>query len=682
MSRSRGSFARRLTGVAATVIVFAGMVWGGASGALAAPRAAKTAQIRYAIGKPACKAPKHQGIAQCFAMRRVFVKAGTPGAHRVKANVAPSPGPSGGLTPAELASAYGYSTAGGVGTTVAIVDAFNDPNIEADLQTFDTKYGLSTCTKANGCLRVVSQTGSTTALPPNDTTGWSAEEALDVETVRAVCPNCKILLVETTSASYANLAAGVNEAVALGAKIISNSYGGPESGMPSTYRAAYDHPGVVITASTGDNGWFNWDTVNKGGVSANMPNAPASLNTVVAVGGTSLFLSQSGSRASETVWNNDGQADFYGSQISNLTGASGGGCSTLFTAQPWQSNVPGFAATTCGHQRLNADIAAVADPLTGFDIYDSFTCASGCVPGAGWYTYGGTSLAAPLVAAMWALAGGAAGVNYPSLYPYGHLADATKSLYDVTVGGNGYCDGLAVGQCNGGLSGPSNPNSYGFGMIDCDYADTAQPGTPSTGVAQCDAAPGYDGPTGVGTPIGLNALKPASFAVITVPGFLPVGSSALFSGALSKDPYPNGAVTGYTWSWGDGTKNSTGIAATHTYAAGTWTITLREVEKYGAISTTTARVTLGAKPTAVLTAPSTVTHGVAASFGGGHSTDTNTGGKITSYSWTWGDGTTTKTASTDVTHTYALAGSRTVTLTVTDNYGNVSAPVSRTIKVG
>ena len=307
MLRNRVSSARRFAVVLASAVVVAGMAWGGASGALAAPgRGSKTTQVRYAIGKPACKAPRKPGFAQCFAMRRVFVKAGTPGAHRVKANVAPSPGPSGGLTPAELASAYGYSTAGGVGTTVALVDAYNDPNIEADLQTFDTKYGLSTCTKANGCLRVVGQTGSTTALPPNDTTGWSAEEALDVETVRAVCPNCRILLVETTSNSYANLAAGVNEAVTLGAKIISNSYGGPESGLPTTFYSAYDHPGVVITASTGDNGWFNWDTINVGGVSANMPNAPASLNTVVAVGGTSLDLNQTGGRASETVWNNDG----------------------------------------------------------------------------------------------------------------------------------------------------------------------------------------------------------------------------------------------------------------------------------------------------------------------------------------------------------------------------------------
>src|SRR5262249_39108825 len=157
-----------------------------------------------------------------------------------------------------------------------------------------------------------------------------------------------------------------------------------------------------------------------------------------------------------TVWNNLGPSNYYGSQL-NITGASGGGCSTLFTAQPWQQVAPGYNTTTCGTKRLAADIAAVGDPLTGFDIYDSYTCASKCVPFAGWFTSGGTSLAAPIVAAMWALAGVPAGVDYPSLLYYGHLKDTTPSLYDVTVGGNGYCDGKPTGQCDGNSSGPLNP---------------------------------------------------------------------------------------------------------------------------------------------------------------------------------------------------------------------------------
>lgn len=626
----------------------------------------------YAKGVPVCRkpAPGHRG---CFAMRRVVVSSKTPGAHAF--TVSATPGPAGGLTPAELASAYGYSTAGGAGQTVGIVDAFNDPNIETDLGTFDTQYGLTACTRANGCLTVVGQTGSKTALPADDTTGWSAEESLDVEAVRAVCPNCKILLVETNDSFNANLDAGVNTAVAMGAKVVSNSYGGPEAGVTATDIAAYNHPGVVITASTGDNGWFDWDRVNVGGISANMPSTPASLNTVVSVGGTSLNLTQAGGRASEAVWNNDGPQDFYGSNL-GLTGATGGGCSTLINAKSWQSHVPGYAATTCGTRRLAADVAAVADPLTGFDIVDSFACG-GC-PAAGWSTFGGTSLSAPLVAAMWALAGGAGGAANPSLSLYGHLKDLTPSLYDVTVGGNGYCDGETVGDC-----GTTNPNSLGFGMIDCEYTSTASPGTPSTGTAQCDAAPGYDGPTGVGTPKGLTVFKPVQYAVLTLPTTLPLNTPEVFTASKSVDPYPGGTITSYLWKWGDGTPNSSGISPTHTYtAAGTYSVSLSEVDSYGAKAARIVKVTLGAKPTAVITAPTTITHAIAATFSGASSTDTNTGGRITSYHWSWGDGTTTTTSSASVAHTYVAAGSKTVTLTVKDNYGNTSVAAARTVTVG
>jgi len=631
-----------------------------------------TPGTHYAKGVPICRKPK-RGHRGCFAMRRVVVSKGTAGAHPYTVNATPTPGPAGGLTPAELASAYGYSTAGGTGETVGIVDAYNDPNIEADLGTFDTYYGLTACTELSGCLKVVSQTGSTTALPPDDTTGWSAEETLDVEAVRAVCPNCKILLVETNDDSSVNLDAGVNEAVTLGAKIVSNSYGSPESGVTATDEAAYDHPGVVITAASGDDGWFGWDNLNTGGSSDNMPYAPASLNTVVAVGGTSLYLNQAGGRASETVWNDDGPQDFYGSNL-GLTGATGGGCSTLITAQPWQSHVPGYAAMTCGTKRLSTDVAAVADPLTGFDIYDSYDPTGSGNP-YDWVTVGGTSLASPIVAAMWALAGGAAGASYPSLSLYGHLA--TSSLYDVTSGGNGYCDGETVGDC-----GLGNPNSMGFGMIDCDYTSTDSPGTPSTGTAQCDAAPGFDGPTGVGTPTGLNAFKPVQYAVITLPATLPVKTPEVYSATKSKDPYPGGTITSYTWNWGDGSAPSTGASPSHTYTtAGTYTITLSEVDSYDAKSTSTAKVTLGVKPTAVITAPATITAGKAAVFSGAKSTDTNTGGKIISYVWKWGDGTTTTSSTASATHTYATAGSKTVTLTVKDNDGNTSAAATKTVTV-
>ncbi len=108
-------------------------------------------------------------------------------------------GPSGGLTPEDLASAYGYSpTSSGTGQTVGIVDAFDDPEIESDLAQFDTHYELPACTTANGCFKKVGQTG-TSSLPAADKEGWSVEITLDVETVHAVCPNCRILLVEANN---------------------------------------------------------------------------------------------------------------------------------------------------------------------------------------------------------------------------------------------------------------------------------------------------------------------------------------------------------------------------------------------------------------------------------------------------------------------------------------------------
>jgi subtilase family serine protease len=544
----------------------------------------------YAKGVPLCKTPKKVNYSKCFAMKRVLVKKGTPGAQAFTVNTTPTPGPAGGFTPTELAGAYGYpfvASGTGTGTKVAIVDAYNDPNIESDLQVYDSHYGLGTCTRANGCLNVVNQTGGAclangTGCPPADS-GWAGEETLDVQAVRAVCTNCKIYLVETNSNSNADLAAGVNRAYTLGARIISNSYGGPESPVDTTANAAYNHPYAVITASTGDDGWYGWDYMNDFGSSDNMPSSPASLNTVVAVGGTSLYLAQNGARGSETVWNNNGPADYYGYNL-GLRGATGGGCSTVYSAQSWQTHVTGWSATPCGTHRLAADISADADPLTGFDIYDTY--GSG-----GWQTIGGTSLASPLVAAMWALAGVPAGIKYPALLPYGHLKDA--SLYDVTTGGNGYCDALTVGQCLG--PGLVNPNSLGYGMIDCDYTNTSQPGTPATGVGQCDAAPGYDGPSGVGTPKGLTSLRQVvGWAKMTTPATITHGVSGTYKDTGSIDPYPGGVISTCTWSWGDGTSNSTGCSTTHTYTTtGTKTLKLTIKDSYGASSTVSKTITVG-----------------------------------------------------------------------------------------
>ena len=353
----------------------------------------------------------------------------------------------------------------------------------------------------------------------------------------------------------------------------------------ASYLAAYNHSGIPILVSTGDDGWFDWDHVNAGLSSSNVPQLPSSLNTVVAVGGTQLRLNSNGTRADETVWNENGPSDTAGIQIGTEMGASGGGCSTVITGQGWQRSVSGYSATTCGTMRLAGDVAALADPYFGFDIYDSYNSFGG------WATLGGTSLAAPVIASMWALAGGGGGMAYPSISLYGHYkSDATKHTYDVVAGGNGACDATSPTSCANFLGGPLN--TFGAGDIDCAWLHLSA--TLAAGNAQCDAAPGYDGPSGVGTPKGLTvftALHPT--AKITKPATITHGTVASFSGSTSTDPFPGGSISTYTWVWGDGTANSTGVAPTHTYAtAGTRSITLTVRDNYGVSGSVSVTVTV------------------------------------------------------------------------------------------
>lgn len=208
---------------------------------------------RFASVRQICPAAR-RGDASCLALALVPAAEGSPGAHAYLLSAGSlSTGPAGGLTPSDLASAYGYTpTLGGSGQTVAIVDAFDDPKLEEDLGAFDSHYGLAACTAIDGCLQRVNQEGKAAPLPAADKVGWSVETSLDVETVHSVCPACKIVLVEARSESLADLASAVNEAVALGAGEVSNSYGAREYEMGSAEQAAYDHPGTVIAAAAGD----------------------------------------------------------------------------------------------------------------------------------------------------------------------------------------------------------------------------------------------------------------------------------------------------------------------------------------------------------------------------------------------------------------------------------------------
>jgi subtilase family serine protease len=360
-------------------------------------------------GYAACNAKRVTGGVTEYMAEKAFKKGVTP-----KKADATTPS---GFGPTSLRSAYGLTSAAssnGSGETIAIVDAYDDPNAEADLATYRSYYGLSACTTANGCFKKVSQTGSTTSLPSGNT-GWAEEISLDVDMASAICPNCNILLVEATSASYANLGTAVNRAVTLGAKYVSNSYGGSESSAETTYDTSYyKHAGVAITVSSGDSGYGT--------------EYPATSQYVTAVGGTKLVTSSTTRGWTETVW-----------KTSSTEGA-GSGCSSYETKPSWQTD------TSCT-KRMESDVSAVADPATGVSVYDSYGVT------AGWYTFGGTSVSSPIIAGVYALAGVPSTSSYPAKFPYTYAG--TSYLNDVTSGNNGTCSVSYYCTATTGYDGPT-----------------------------------------------------------------------------------------------------------------------------------------------------------------------------------------------------------------------------------
>jgi subtilase family serine protease len=329
-------------------------------------------------------------------------------------NPAPSSTPTG-YGPTEFQTAYAPPPSpAGAGQTIAIVDAYDDPNAEADLGTYSSIYGLPSCTTANGCFKKVNQTGGTRY--PRSNSGWALEISLDVQVAHAICPQCDILLVEASSNSFSNLLAAEDYATAH-ANVVSNSWGGSEfsSETSASYDGHFNRAGVPITVSSGDGGY---------GVEY-----PAASRYVTAVGGTTLNLDSNHARVSETAWS-----------------GSGSGCSAYESKPSWQTDAG------CS-RRTVADVSADADPNTGAAVYDSF----GYAGQKGWFQVGGTSLSAPLIAGVYALAGNAVSTVDGS-FPYGH----TASLFDVVSGSNGSCGGSYL----------------------------------------CTAGTDYDGPTGLGTPNG------------------------------------------------------------------------------------------------------------------------------------------------------------------------------------
>jgi hypothetical protein len=409
------------------------------------------------------------------------------------------------LTPQDLRSAYFPGEQPEAPSfelqTIALVDAYNDPSAEADLNVYATEFGLPACTKANGCFKQVSETGSeaSSSLPfpkskaeleafakgtthqreeAEEAEGWALEIATDVEVAHAVCHNCHILLVEASSPEYSELQSAENTA-ALHATEISDSWGGPESGADNQ---AFNHPGIAIAAAAGDDGYLNWDQYatrsQPGSPYFQGADYPASSPHVISVGGTRLSLDASGAWQSESAWNSEG--------------AGGSGCSSSLQAPEWQRHVGDWAHVGCGEYRANADISADADPSTGVNVYDSTPypyeeAGKKLSTVLHWVPIGGTSVASPIIASMVALAGGAHAVAYPAQTLYSHLG--SPLLHDVTSGGNGECDAEYL-SCSGSMS-PLSP-------LDC-----------GPGAWICNTTAGYDGPTGVGTPNGIGVFKPS-----------------------------------------------------------------------------------------------------------------------------------------------------------------------------
>ncbi len=505
------------------------------------------------LTRPACPAPAphHAG---CLAVELVpktaEARAHTHPLGMTRDGPLEASGPKGGaygLRPVDLRAAYfpgeTPEAPAAAPQTIALVDAYNDPEAETDLRVYDREFGIEECDEANGCFEQVNQRGER-GHPPFPTSesereeeltvcedskatnaqrkaacelvetaeGWAVEISTDIETADAICQrHCHIVLVEADSDEYGYLEAAEETAVRIGREAektpacgeeacdteVSNSWGGSE---PVRDSPAFDHPDTVITAAAGDDGYQNWteaaEAKEAGEEYYEGADYPASSPHVVAVGGTHLGFS-AGAWKQETVWNDDprGGEENYG--------AGGGGCSTQFSAPEWQRAVADWAQVGCGTgagaKRAVADVSADADPYSGVAVYDSVPDFHEEVAGKvvntplTWWPIGGTSVASPIIASMFALAGGSHGVEYPAHTLYEHLG--TGLLHPVTAGGNGECDDSYT-ACSGSMS----PLSARF-AFDC-----------GKGALICNAGPGYNGPAGVGTPNGIGALEPLTEA--------------------------------------------------------------------------------------------------------------------------------------------------------------------------
>jgi hypothetical protein len=313
-------------------------------------------------------------------------------------------GPGGGFTPAQMETGYGFSsinfngTAGtGQGETIAIVDAYNDPNIQSNLNTFDSEFSLPALT-----VNVVNENGGTKLPGVDSTGGWELEESLDVEWAHALAPDASITLVEASSDSLSDLLTAVGYAAGH-ANVVSMSWGGSEFSGETADDSDFDQAGVAFVASSGDEGapalW------------------PAASPNVLGVGGTALTLNSNNTWSSETGWSD-----------------SGGGPSAYESQPSFQTGL----VTQTSTARAVPDVAYDASPSTGVAVYDSYTYEGETLD---WVEIGGTSVGAPSWSALLAIAdqgralGGEAALNSTGPQQVMDiLYQNTSDLHDITTG--------------------------------------------------------------------------------------------------------------------------------------------------------------------------------------------------------------------------------------------------------
>jgi subtilase family serine protease len=459
-------------------------------------------------------------------------------AHPNADTVQPDAIPSGnGYGPSQFQAAYGLTSASaslGAGTTVAVVDAYNDPTAASDLATYRSAAGLPALTA--GQFTVYNQNGATSPLPATAPASddWTLEEALDVDMVSAICPLCKIDLVEATNDSGTGLyVAEQSAATTLGAKYISNSWGGSEASSDTTLDSQYfGVSGVVYTASSGD-----------GAYSAGVI-YPATSPNVVSVGGTTLNTSTNSRGWTESVWK------------TSTTEGTGSGCSAFEPTPSWQSSISIITAA-CSH-RVDNDVAADADPATGAAVYDT-TNGNG-----GWNEVGGTSESSPIIAAVFALAGNNGnGGNKAADSIYTH----TGNLNEVTASNDGTCTPPAADSVLCTATGAANTYNGPTGWGTPEGLTAFQTNGSTTGNTVTVTNPGSQtGTVGTAASLQVHASDSASGQTLTYSATgLPAGLSISSSTGLISGTPTTAATSSVTVT----AKDTTGASGSASF---TWTI--------------------------------------------------------------------------------------------------------------